>query len=272
MIFQIHNSPNHTPLPLKLELVGIDHRQEPIRRPGGMPFYQWFYCVKGQGEFIVNSQRSVISEGQGLLIYPQVPHIYQALAPDWTVHFFGFGGSICHELLSSLEMHETGVYHFSRPEVFARHIQKLHELRQQAISGKMREYSKECYAFLLDLSPCITRINPSSHVDANDLITELILYMEHHYDRDISLDELAQLVGLSREYMCSLFKKTMKQTIMHYLLTIRISRAREFLIRFPEKKILEIAKMCGFESPSYFGKKFKLETGMTPDAFRKKLG
>ena len=35
MIFQIHNSPNHTPLPLKLELVGIDHRQEPIRRPGG---------------------------------------------------------------------------------------------------------------------------------------------------------------------------------------------------------------------------------------------
>lgn len=271
MIFQIHNSPDHNLLPLRVELVGIDHRQEPIRRPSGMPCYQWFYCVKGQGEFIVNSQRSVISEGQGLLIYPQVSHIYQALTPDWTVHFFGFSGSLCHEILTTLEMHETGVYHFSRPEVFVRHIQSFDKIRRQAMPAKTREYSKECYAFLLDLSPCITRINPSSYVDADDLITKLILYLEHHYDRDISLDELAELVGLSKEYMCSLFKKTMKQTIMHYLLTIRISHARTLLIRFPEKKVLEIAEMCGFESPSYFGKRFKLETGMTPDAFRKRL-
>lgn len=270
MMFHIHNPPGQAPLPLKLELVGIGHRQEPIRRPNGIPLYQWFYCVKGKGEFIVNGQRSVITEGQGLLIYPQVSHIYQALTPDWTVDFFGFGGSLCHDLLSSLEMHETGVYHLSRPEVFVSHIQRFYEIRQQAISGKIREYSKECYAFLLDLSPCITRINPSSHVDADDLTTELILYMEHHYDRDISLDELADLVNLSKEYMCTLFKKTMKQTVMHYLLTIRISRAREYLIRFPDKKVLEIAKMCGFESPSYFGKRFKLETGMTPDTFRKK--
>lgn len=96
--------------------------------------------------------------------------------------------------------------------------------------------------------------------------------MEQHYDRDLSLDELAELVGLSKEYLCTLFKKTMKQTIMQYLLTIRISQARTLLIRFPEKKVQEIAKLCGFESPSYFGKKFKQETGMTPDAFRKKLG
>ena len=131
---------------------------------------------------------------------------------------------------------------------------------------------RACYAFLLDLSSCITRINPSSYVDADDLITAVIFYMEQHYGRDISLDELAELVGLSKEYLCTLFKKTMKQTVMQYLLTIRISQARTLLIRFPEKKVQEIAKLCGFESPSYFGKKFKQETGMTPDDFRKKLG
>ena len=66
MMFHIQN-PNR-PLPLQLELIGVDHHQEPIVRPGGMPFFQWFYCVKGQGEFIVNGQRSIISQGQGLLI------------------------------------------------------------------------------------------------------------------------------------------------------------------------------------------------------------
>ena len=272
MIYQIHNSPDQYTLPLTLHLFGINHQQEPIRRPHGMLCYQWFYCVNGRGEFIVNNQRSIISEGQGLLIYPQVSHIYQALTPDWTVHFFGFGGSLCQEVLTVLQMHETGVYHFSRPEVFIDHIRRLHELHQKKCSGKTREYSKECYAFLLDLSSCITRINPSSYVDTDDLITAVIFYMEQHYGRDISLEELAGVVGLSKEYLCTLFKKTMKQTVMQYLLTIRISQARTLLIRFPEKKVQEIAKLCGFESPSYFGKKFKQKTGMTPDAFRKKPG
>ena len=118
MMFHIQN-PNR-PLPLQLELIGVDHHQEPIVRPGGMPFFQWFYCVKGQGEFIVNGQRSIISQGQGLLIYPEIPHVYQAVSDDWTVHFIGFGGSACKEILHALQMYETGVYHLSIPEIFER--------------------------------------------------------------------------------------------------------------------------------------------------------
>lgn len=270
MIHQIHNLPTAVSLPLRLELIGMNHKQEPIQRPVGMPFYQWFYCVKGQGEFIVNGQRSVISRGQGLLIYPQIAHVYQALTSDWTVHFFGFSGSSCREILNALQMEETGVYHFSHPEIFLEHMQNLVHLHQRNFSGKTEEYSKECYSFLLDLSSSITRINPSSYVDADDLITELILYMEQNYHRDLSLDELSNLVGLSKEYMCTVFKKAMKQTIMQYLLMIRISHARTFLIRFPEKKVLEISHMCGFESPSYFGKIFKRETGLSPEMYRKR--
>lgn len=43
---------------------------------------------------------------------------------------------------------------------------------------------------------------------------------------------------------------------MQYLQTVRISRARIFLIQYPEKHVAEIAHMCGFESPSCFGKVF----------------
>lgn len=68
---------------------------------------------------------------------------------------------------------------------------------------------------------------------------------------------------------CAIFKKSMGQTIMHYLKTLRISRARIFLHQYPEKKTLEIAEMCGFQSPSYFGKVFKEEVGVTPEMYRK---
>lgn len=95
----------------------------------------------------------------------------------------------------------------------------------------------------------------------------------YHISRsEVFVSYIKKFDELYRQNISGNMREVMQQTIMHYLLTIRISRAREFLIRFPDKKVLEIAKMCGFESPSYFGKKFKLETGMTPDTFRKKLG
>ena len=49
---------------------------------------------------------------------------------------------------------------------------------------------------------------------------------------------------------------------------IRISRAKIMLVQYPERKVAEIARRCGFESPSYFGMLFKRETGKTPDQYR----
>ena len=82
---------------------------------------------------------------------------------------------------------------------------------------------------------------------------------------------MAEYVGLSKEYMCSLFKSAMQQTIMHYLLELRIAQARILLIQYPEKTVKEISMMCGFESPSYFGSQFKRITSTTPENYRRGL-
>lgn len=283
MMFHIQNP--RTPLPLQLELIGVNHHQEPIVRPNGMPFYQWFYCVKGQGEFIVNGQRSLISHGQGLLIYPEISHVYQAVSADWMVHFIGFGGSACKEILHALQMYETGVYHLSIPEIFERHLQTLCLIHDRSISDRSvkdssrdtlsqsseqsLEFSKECYSFLLDLCPSVSRIYPNACQNSDERITTVITYIEEHYAEDLSLDELAAHAGLSREYLCALFKQTMQQTLSHFLLGIRLSRARALLLTHPDMKILDVAHACGFQSPSYFGKMFKREIGVTPELFRK---
>ena len=172
MMYQIQSP--RTPLPLQLELIGINHHQEPIIRPHGMPFYQWFYCIKGQGEFIVNGQRSIISKGQGLLIYPQISHIYQPLSEDWMVHFIGFGGSACKEILHALQMYETGVYYLSVPEIFEQHLQTLCQVYLRDLPRKSLELSRECYNFLLDLYPSVSRIHPTAAADSNERITAVI--------------------------------------------------------------------------------------------------
>ncbi|KAI4445870.1 HTH-type transcriptional activator RhaR [Eubacterium plexicaudatum ASF492] len=124
---------------------------------------------------------------------------------------------------------------------------------------------------LLDLSSCIKHINTTVPVQENLLVQQIISYLEENYAKPISLDDLARHIQLSKEYTCTLFKQCMQQSIMHYLQSVRISRARIFLLQYPEKKVLDIAKMCGFESPSYFGKIFKKEMGITPENYRNSI-
>ena len=50
---------------------------------------------------------------------------------------------------------------------------------------------------------------------------------------------------------------------------VRLAEAKYQLMHYPEKSVCEIAKACGFRSPSYFGKIFKDSTGLTPAQYRR---
>lgn len=149
------------------------------------------------------------------------------------------------------------------------HIQKLLWLYENRTSDQTLSYSKECYDFLLDLSRCITHTHEFAYSHESPFVLKVVSWLEENYARPISLDELAKAVNLTKDYMCALFKKITGETIIQCLTSIRIGHARQFLIQYPDKKVIEIAHMCGFDSPSYFGKIFKQLIGMTPERYRK---
>lgn len=49
------------------------------------------------------------------------------------------------------------------------------------------------------------------------LIQSVVNYIQQHYGEDITLDDIAAHVCLSRSYLCALFKKNMNMTINDYL-------------------------------------------------------
>lgn len=269
MFYHFPKSGHYASLPISLELLGFSHHQEPIQRPHGFPLFQWFYGTKGHGEFLISGQRSILFPGQGLFIEPGIAHSYRGLTSDFTVHFIGFQGNACAEILQSLCMQETGIYHISDPEIFPSHINQILTLVQQTNFGKEAALSKACYSMLLDLSFYIHRIQNSAPASENELVQKMIDFLEQSYASPVTLTDLADHVNLSKEYTCTLFKHTMQQTIIQYLQTVRISRARIFLIQYPERRVSEIAHLCGFESPSYFGSVFKKICGCTPEEFRR---
>ncbi len=283
MLYTIpHTRRERSILPLTINLLGYNYPQEPVSRSRGLSLFQWIYCVDGRGEFILRGQKSILFPGQTALIYPYEPHSYRALTGEWHVHLIGFSGSCCTDIMKTLKMHESGIYHFNSPELFCSYFEKIIRIRQEMMEEsnrrKRREsprqfpflisLSKLCYEFLLDLSRSVQFINTSVPDPGSETIRLIISYMEEHYQEPVSLELLADQVHLSRGYLCEIFKKEMHQTIMHYLTNLRISQARIMLTEYPERRVAEVGRMCGFENPSYFGETFRKVVGMTPAEYR----
>lgn len=259
--------------PLTINMICYNHLQEPVFRTqsSDIDFYQWIYCIDGQGEVIIKGRKTILSPGKLVLIFPNEEHSYHAITEEWHVHIIGFSGNCCAEVLQTFKMYESGIYHSNDEELFGRYLSQMldvYNARDEAGHIDMKKVSTLCYDFLLELSFAVEYVSSTIAVTENVAIREIINYMEEHYREPITLDDLARQVNLSRSYVSEIFKKEIQTTVIQYLTMIRLSRARVMLIEHPEMKIREVASKCGFENPSYFGEVFKKETGMTPVEYR----
>lgn len=76
-------------------------------------------------------------------------------------------------------------------------------------------------------------------------------------------------IGLSRSECCRYFKKQSGQTISDYLLRYRIHKSM-YLLEETDSTIARVAQSCGFSSQSYYTRRFRELTGMTPKQYRQK--
>lgn len=94
-------------------------------------------------------------------------------------------------------------------------------------------------------------------------------YLDEHYAETISLDYLAERFYISKYYLSREFKKEFGTTIIQYILTKKITNAKE-LLRYSNASIEDIAQLCGIDDASYFNKVFKKMEGCTASEYRKR--
>ncbi len=101
----------------------------------------------------------------------------------------------------------------------------------------------------------------------NVYVEEAMLYIEKNYQQDLSLDEIAEKIGISSFYLSRLIKQQLKQNFIDLLTEIRIRHAL-FLIRQGDETVKDIGKSVGYSNSNYFYKVFKKSTGMTVGEMR----
>lgn len=102
---------------------------------------------------------------------------------------------------------------------------------------------------------------------SSERLAPVVQYMKENYAYEITLAELAALIPMSEGQFCRVFKQTMKQSPMQYLMRYRILQSCR-LLQDTDKKIGEIANLSGFNNISYFNKVFLTIIGCTPKQYR----
>ena len=98
-------------------------------------------------------------------------------------------------------------------------------------------------------------------------VRKVIDYMRDHLAEDVSLQELADLVGMSRYHFCTAFRMATGAAPHETLTRLRLELACE-LLRFSRLPIIEVAYSVGYTSPSSFSAAFRRQLGISPREYR----
>ena len=85
---------------------------------------------------------------------------------------------------------------------------------------------------------------------------------------DLSLDEMAQSVGLSTAHFARMFRKSTGETPHQFVLRQRLDRAKAML-RAPDARVLDVAVACGFKTQQHFAQVFRGVWGVSPTEYRR---
>ena len=92
--------------------------------------------------------------------------------------------------------------------------------------------------------------------------------MQNHFAENMSIAEVAEDLSVSTQYLNRVFKRLVQQTPNEYLTQIRISNAKKLLISQRHLRVEAVANLSGYQDPTYFGKVFKKQTGVSPLNYR----
>ncbi|WNR46021.1 helix-turn-helix domain-containing protein [Paenibacillus roseipurpureus] len=255
-------------IPPYLTLAHLFHAPEGWQKPYGYhKQYQIQFVCYGAAHYVIEGKTYVTRKGDLILHRPYQNHEVLTLPGESyscisIVFHFGNSPLPFNELygdcqyFASLTDHpimewlQQIVTHYHQPGV-------IHQLEcQQLILKTLLELAK--LSKQSELTP-IQRKNMT-------LLLHVKNYIQNHYTNDIRLSELEEVSGLSRNYLCNLFKQEFGMLPLQYVTWLRVQYAKELAIQ-TKLSIGEIAEKVGYADVHTFGKMFKKKTGFSLSQF-----
>lgn len=256
---------------LSVNNVGFQ-RCEPLHTwgPGVRDHFLIHHIVKGTGHYEVEGKTYTLHAGDSFLVYPNVLVKYYADSEDpWEYYWVGFTGSDGPSLMLATDFSKKlPVIHHNPEEsgIVRRKILDIYESRGNSFANQiaMTGALYTALSYFIKIS--------KSKSDRNDTYLTYVKtaknYIAANYSYEISVDEIAYYVGISRSHLFRAFRMHVGESPKEYLTNYRINIACA-LLRETDLTITSIAKSVGFENNLYFSKTFHKVKGVSPSVYSK---
>lgn len=114
----------------------------------------------------------------------------------------------------------------------------------------------------------LTNFERETKIKNNGRIRAAVDYIHIHYTEELTIEEIAEAVYVSKFYLCKLFKKNLGLTVVDYINNIRMMEAKKLLLE-TDGPVSAVAFEVGVGDFNYFSRLYKKRWGETPTQTRK---
>lgn len=238
------------------------------------------YVVHGRGVRTLGDKQSEFVEGDIVFIPPHIPHHWEFnskyaennenveyLTLSFKTEYIDRCSSAFPEITERLEELKSVAAALTFPE---KEAAVLADMMTKMSNDAPSELLPYVFRLVLLLSKyCKKATVAGTYSETNrtsDRINRVKDFSQSNYARTITIDMVAEHVGMNRSSFCTFFKKATGQTYITYLNKLRVDRAC-YLLREGNFNITEVCYMVGFNDVPYFNRCFKNNRGMSPKEY-----
>ena len=227
-----------------------------------------FFITKGHGVFHVRQERFPVAINDLVVVNTGVPHTETSLS-----------GSPMEYVVLGLEGLEVlaGVDGYALLHLAGE--QETVSACLRMMTREIREHEAGCAQICRDLLDVILlrlarredfarSAAPAGSASSREC-EQVRRYIDNHFKENLTLDQLAGLVHVSKYYLSHAFQRAFSTSPISYLISRRIQESR-FLLTETDHTLSQIAQILGFSSLSYFSQSFRRLEGVSPMEYRRR--
>ncbi|MGP4041104.1 helix-turn-helix domain-containing protein [Gracilibacillus sp. D59] len=243
-----------------------------VNRTDGVMNWHITFTLSGTGMYKVNNNTWYCQTGDIVIIPPNIPHYYATSSEEpWNftwAHFIPKTDWL--DLLKSLDNFDNAfLLSIKNLPIQNKVLQAFKQLLQNNIQQDFF-HNRIAYNSLEYILLLIAQHNAKNQAPKIDYRVEKLLdYLQVNLKKKHTLESLAKNVSLSPSRLSHLFKQEVGDSIVQYLLKMRLRQAAN-LLEYTSDPILEIAEEVGFQNPYYFTRQFSTYYGVSPKYYRKR--
>lgn len=238
--------------------------------PHSHPHTEIMIVAEGNGYLAVNNQKIPFQRGKLYFVNPNTEHFENS---DNTLKYYviKISNFTVYKTDEFAEVISFDIDYSVQKNILTRLTQTLEDCN---LKGRERNsllaldlaYLYYYFVHILDNNYYISHMAIKRN---SSKIQAVVNYISANYVLDLKVSELAKKFSFSHNNLIYHFRKELNMSPIEFITFQRLQAAKN-LLQNTDYTVTQIASLCGFAHPSFFGKVFQQHEGMSPSDYRKK--